>query len=75
MQEPSWYHVFNSTTQKWLCDDEKIGISSPANRSWGPYSKAAEFHEYETARNVGRRVAAEVEGTVIILADHGQVTD
>lgn len=65
--EANWFHVFDSDNSLWLQDDE---------RSWGPYSGAAEFSDFELARDIAvreiKRKGPDYDGTVIVLADHGQ---
>jgi len=67
MNDANWFHVFDSTNSLWLHDD----------RSWGPYRGAAEFSDLDEAQEIAlheiKNKGSDYEGTVIVLADHGQV--
>lgn len=67
--EINWFNVFDSNNSEWLQDDE---------HSWGPYSEAAEFTNYETAYDVALRESKftqKVARSVIIFGDCGMIFD
>lgn len=67
MNTPGWFNVFDSENGEWLQSDE---------RSWGSYSGAAEFTDYELAHAVAQREAKytpKVARTVVVLGDFGVV--
>jgi hypothetical protein len=66
--DTNWFHVFDATNSLWLQDDE---------RSWGPYSGAAEFTDEQLARDIAvreiKRKGPDYDGVVTVLADCGTV--